>query len=344
MTTSRYLLAIALLAALAACEIGGSEIRTGADATCTAVAGACTDNAQCCSYGCISGFCVANPVQGGTCRTSNDCASGRLCKSGACTTPTAGLCRDTTDVCTVTLGQPGAWGNCCSGDCLGSRCTTNRPPLVDVGPALVEHVPYTKPYTLVNTSSDPDGDPLAYGWSFLQNPGGATLSDTTARTPTFTPNVPGEYVLKLVVTDGPQGAPLRLTAEATVTIRVENNPPVATASAAVDPTPGAPAGTWSRNVPITISGSASDPDGDLLRCAWRVTVPGATPTPVQDLTYADCTNPTTGTTTTVTPTVEGLYQVDLVVQDLLRGTTNVHATTIGTATFTSRNDAPTPVV
>ncbi len=345
MTTSRYLLAIALLAALAACEIGGGETRTGAGAICVGVAGACTDNSQCCSYGCVSGLCVANPVEGGICRTTNDCVAGRLCKSGACTTATAGMCRDTTDVCTVTISQP--WGNCCSGDCLGSRCTTNRAPAVNVGPALVEHVPYTRPYTLVNTSSDPDGDPLAYGWSFLQNPGAATLSPgTTAATPTFTPNVPGDYVLKLVVTDGllGSGTPNRLTAEATVTIRVENTVPVATATAAVDPTPGAPAGTWSRNVPITISGSASDPDGDLLRCAWRVTAPGTTPTAVQDLTYADCTNPTTGATTTVTPTVEGPYQVDLVVQDYLRGTLNVHSTTIATATFTSRNDAPTPVV
>jgi hypothetical protein len=343
MTTSRLLLAITLLAALAACEIGGHETRTGAGASCVAISGACTENSQCCSYGCVSGACAVNPVEGGVCRTTTDCAAGRLCKSEACTTATAGMCRDTTDVCTVSYTQP--WGNCCSGNCLGARCTTNRVPSVNVGAAVVEHVPYTRPYTLVNTSSDPDGDPLIYGWSFLQNPGMATLSPgTTAATPTFTPNAPGDYVLKLVVTDGPQGAPNRLTAEATVTIRVENTVPVATATAPADTTPGAPGGTWSRNVPITISGTASDPDGDLLRCAWRVTAPGTTPTAVQELTYADCTNPTTGATTTVTPTVEGLYQVDLVVQDYLRGTASLHATTIATATFTSRNDAPTPVV
>ena len=122
MTTSRILLAIALLTALAACEIGGGETRTGAAAACFPVAAACAQNSDCCSYGCLSGICVANPAEGGACRTTDDCASPRLCKSGACTAAAAATCRDTADVCTSYL-------QCCSGNCEGAACTQNHAPL-----------------------------------------------------------------------------------------------------------------------------------------------------------------------------------------------------------------------
>ncbi len=350
MTTSRYLLAAAVLAAVAGCKIGGTETHTGADAACVPVAAACTENSDCCSYGCMSGVCVANPVEGGTCRTSNDCAGGRLCKSGACTTAAAGMCRDTGDVCAVTLTQP--WGNCCSGSCKpatgGTSCTTNRDPIANAGPSDVPNVPYTQTYTLQNASSDPDADPLTYGWTVTGPSGAVALTPgASAATPSFVPSVPGTYTARLVVTDGPTGAPNRLTSEAAVTIHVVNTAPIATAAAPADPLPGAPAGTWSRNRPITITGTFRDPDGDQLQCAWRVTPPGSSPAPVDQLTYAPCTNATTTATTattTVAPDVEGPYQVDLVVQDFDRGTTNVHNTAIATATFTSRNDAPTPAV
>ena len=52
-------------------------------------------------------------------------------------------------------------------------------------------------------STDPDGDPMTYTWSFVSKPddSNASLSDSHASKPIFTPDVPGAYVLQLVVND-----------------------------------------------------------------------------------------------------------------------------------------------
>ncbi len=340
MTTSRLLLAIALLAALAACEIGGGETRTGADASCVGVTGACTENSQCCSYGCVSGLCVPNPVEGGTCRTTTDCASGRLCKSGLCTTPTVGMCRDTGDVCTATTLQP--WGNCCSGNCEGGSCTTNHAPVANAGPTDVPDAPYTKVYTLQNLSSDPDGDPLSYGWT-VTGPDAVPVAlspNASAATPTFVPSIPGPYTARLVVTDGPTGAPNRLTTEAQVTIHVVNREPQPTATATGATCSGAPL-SCSRNNAVHVAGTATDADGDALECAWRITEPGGLPTLLGA--FAACANPSSASLDYM-PAAEGTYVVEYVVRDHERTSSVVVHTVAAAATFTSRNDAPTPVV
>ncbi len=52
-------------------------------------------------------------------------------------------------------------------------------------------------------SSDPDGDALTYDWTLALPAGSAaSLDDKTSATPTFTPDVTGEYVATLVVRDG----------------------------------------------------------------------------------------------------------------------------------------------
>ncbi|HEY6098669.1 MAG TPA: hypothetical protein VIW03_04525, partial [Anaeromyxobacter sp.] len=104
----------------------------------------------------------------------------------------------------------------------------------------------------------------------------------------------------------------------------------------------APPATWSRNVAITLSGTAGDADGDLLDCAWRVTAPGAA-TPVDLAAFAPCGNPSSPSVP-YTPAAEGLYQIDLVVRDHDRATNAVVNTTVASATFTSVNDPPAPAV
>ncbi len=76
--------------------------------------------------------------------------------------------------------------------------TGNAPPVADAGDdrtAVVNTL-----VTLDGTgSSDINGDPLTYSWSFVQRPQGsnATLSSSTAVMPTFTPDLPGLYRLRL---------------------------------------------------------------------------------------------------------------------------------------------------
>lgn len=52
-------------------------------------------------------------------------------------------------------------------------------------------------------SSDPDNDPLAYKWTFATMPkkSKAAFSDPASATPNFIPDVPGTYVVQLVVDD-----------------------------------------------------------------------------------------------------------------------------------------------
>jgi hypothetical protein len=53
-------------------------------------------------------------------------------------------------------------------------------------------------------SSDPDGDPLSYGWEIITRPAGseAVLSDPALVHPTFSADTAGTYVVQLTVSDG----------------------------------------------------------------------------------------------------------------------------------------------
>jgi hypothetical protein len=55
-----------------------------------------------------------------------------------------------------------------------------------------------------SASSDPEGMPLTFAWSFDSRPAGSTaaFSDAAATAPTFVADRPGLYVVQLIVTDG----------------------------------------------------------------------------------------------------------------------------------------------
>ena len=81
--------------------------------------------------------------------------------------------------------------------------TTNLPPTADAGPDQEVVVDETAQLD-GNGSSDPDGGSLTYNWQFLNKPFGSSafLLNPSAVNPTFVPDVPGDYVVQLIVNDG----------------------------------------------------------------------------------------------------------------------------------------------
>ena len=85
--------------------------------------------------------------------------------------------------------------------------TGNLPPVANAGPD--QTVTAGQLVTLDGTSSsDPNGDPLSYGWCLRGRPQGstATLNGANTAHPTFTPDVAGSYVFCLAVSDGQAGS------------------------------------------------------------------------------------------------------------------------------------------
>jgi hypothetical protein len=152
-------------------------------------------------------------------------------------------------------------------------------------------------------SVDADGDLLTYSWSITSKPAGSTAqlsyidggADDPA--PTFVADVPGVYVIGLVVGDGKT---FSSQASVTVTAALGNVAPVANAGDDVSTVVGKT---------VNLSGAlSSDANvGDTLTYAWTlVSRPaGSVAAPV---------NPS-NMTATLTPDVAGLYVVELVVSD-----------------------------
>jgi hypothetical protein len=136
----------------------------------------------------------------------------------------------------------------------------NRPPIANAGPDQTALL--TERVTLDGSASmDPDGDLLSFAWSFVSRPAGslAFLSDPTAVGPTFDVDVPGTYLLQLIVNDGTEASP-----PDTVVVDTANSAPVANAG---------PDQTVRVNDSVVLDGSGStDVDGDLLSFAWFLSV------------------------------------------------------------------------
>jgi K319L-like, PKD domain/PKD domain len=137
--------------------------------------------------------------------------------------------------------------------------TENSPPVADAGPDQTARV--TDVVILDGSGShDVDGDPLTFSWSLTVQPAGsvARIADPAAVAPSLDLDLPGTYVVALVVNDGALDS-----APDTVSIDTENSPPVAHAG---------PDQTVFVAETVALDGSGStDVDGDSLAYLWSFT-------------------------------------------------------------------------
>ncbi len=136
--------------------------------------------------------------------------------------------------------------------------TLNSPPVADAGPDQTASVGATVQLD-GSGSNDPDGDLLGYQWSFATVPvgSGAAISDPSAEMPTFVVDLPGTYVVQLVVDDG-----VLVSAPDNVVITTSNSRPVADAG---------PDKSVQEHATVRLDGTgSSDADGDALTFRWSL--------------------------------------------------------------------------
>lgn len=244
----------------------------------------------------------------------------QACQAFNGTTPFAdnscALCHTSNRPSTTDLNQNGQFFN---GNNLTAICpVSNVAPISNAGPN--QSVTTATTITLNGSgSSDADGNPLTYLWSFVSLPAssGATLTGPTTVRPTFLADKTGQYVVQLIVNDGVvSSTPARVT----ITTTPGNTAPVANAG---------PGQTVQLGATVTLNGSGStDVDGNPLTYQWMFlsVPPGST---------AQLRNPTTAMPTFVA-SIAGQYEVKLLVND---GTVTSLQDTV-TITTTGGNTAP----
>lgn len=195
---------------------------------------------------------------------------------------------------------------------------TNAPANADAG--FDQTAVVGQPVTLEGRKSgDPDDDRITYLWSLLSGPAGsaATLTGATSVLSSFTPDLAGTYVVRLIVNDGTaDSAP----AEVRVVAASPNAPPMARAGKDRNGLTGSP---------VHLDGGASrDPNGDPLTYLWSVVSAPAGST-------AALSGGTTATPI-FTPDLSGEYLVRLVVTD------GVSASLPDTALIVAASPNPAP--
>ncbi|MDW7992518.1 MAG: PKD domain-containing protein, partial [Anaerolineae bacterium] len=164
----------------------------------------------------------------------------------------------------------------------------NLPPTASAGGPYSGNEGATIPIT--GTGSDPGGGVLSYAWDLNSD---GVFTDATTATTFYSWGEPGVYTVSLRVTDS--GG---LTATASATVTVYNLPPTASAGGPYTGTAG---------VPVTLTGTGSDPGGGVLTYTWDLNFDGQ---------YGDAV----GATVQYTWTIAAVYTVALRVEDSQRAT------------------------
>lgn len=162
----------------------------------------------------------------------------------------------------VSLVLVGLWASACGGDSESN----NQVPVI-TGPAVQSsEVTSGTAVALSLEATDADGDSLTYEWvQTPASPAGA-FSDATLPNPTWTaPTVTAatSFQLGVTVSDGKGG-----TVRRSVTVLVRPRPPENRVPVVASGTPNATPASVTGSVPIQISLSATDPDGDALTYSW----------------------------------------------------------------------------
>ena len=182
-------------------------------------------------------------------------------------------------------------------DVFVSTLSFNRPPVANAGPDQNIHA--NGLVTLDGSgSSDPDGNPITYAWSFLSRPPGssAAFSNPTVVNPTFVADQPGDYQVQLIVTDSFGG----ISQPDQVVISTLNSAPIAEA--------GLDQAITLIGTTVQLDGTQSyDPDGDSITYEWTF---ASMPTGSN----ATLTNANTAAPTFLAD-VYGTYLVRLIVSD-----------------------------
>ncbi len=179
----------------------------------------------------------------------------------------------------------------------------NIAPVAEAGPDQI--VMLGIPFVALDGSGshDANGDPITYAWRVITLPAGSNpvlsaLSYTDRVDTDFTPDVAGNYIFGLTVTDN--NAASSVEDNVTVTVNVGNVPPVADAG---------PDQSVATGALVTLDGSGSDDPNpaDLLTYSWSmVSRPSGSSATLSDPLAAQ---------TTFTADVSGSYVFDLVVTD-----------------------------
>ena len=192
----------------------------------------------------------------------------------------------------------------------------NDAPVANAGPDLGSIISGTRITLNGSASTDPNGNPLTYSWTFRSKPAGsaAVLANPTSVTPSFTVDLAGDYVVRLIVNDGALDS-----APDSAIFSTSNVAPVANA--------GPDQGGIAPGSLVTLDGSASsDGDGDPLTFSWSLTAKPAGSATV-------LANPTS-VTPSFTVDLTGDYTAQLIVND---GTVDSAPDSV---IITSRNVAP----
>ncbi len=208
-----------------------------------------------------------------------------------------------TAVCTALLAACGAFST--EEETAAERCV----PTADAGPDQVALV--SAAVTLDGRGSGVGADcppaDLTWHWDFRLVPEGSFVStfsfsdnaSATASAPSFVPDVPGDYVVSLVVCDGALCSPEDL---AVVSVDPVDAPPVADAGPDLE-------GSVGERLELDGSGSY-DPEGAPLTWRWRLDdVPACSALGPDDVFDRD------QPTAQLVPDCPGAYLVELTVQD-----------------------------